>query len=184
MQKSFNNNRGPAKQPNIIYAEDELFAGKTENGWYLFHSTLDPSEKYKQKRIATLSERPSKEYILEKIVYGQMGDKLKYRLDKEKLSDWITEEYKFIVSDKPSPWAPKKLGVSTGPVKRKKPVSSDDEDDSGTEPDEPETKKQAAAPAITSTEVTDEILKKIEDCFILLQQIAAEKRLNPVDGTQ
>lgn len=183
MQKSFN--RGPVKQPNIIYAEDELFAGKTENGWYLFHSTLDPSEKYKQKRIATLSERPAKEYILEKIVYGQMGDKLKYRLDKEKLGDWITEEYKFIVSDKPSPWAPKKLGVSTGPVKRKKPISSDDEDESDTEPDEPETKKQATAtPLITANEVTNEILKKIEDCFILLQQIAAEKRLAPVDGAQ
>lgn len=166
--RNFGNNKGSfgagkpnpvTAKPKIIYAEDELFAGKTENGYYLFHTTLDPSETYKQRRIGNLTERPAKEFIVEKVVYGQMADKIKWKLDKEKLQEWIEEEYKYIFSNKPSPWAPKKLGVKRAPSE-----TEQSDSDSDTEPDEPSKKKVK----ITADEVTNEILKKLEDCYTLL----------------
>jgi hypothetical protein len=154
-------------KPKIIYAEDELYAGKTKTGYYLFHTTLDPSETYKQRRIGDLTERPAKEFVLEKVIYGQMDDKVKWRLDKEKLKEWVEEEYKFVFSEKPSPWAPKKLGVKRTPAEA-------DLTDSDTEPDEPTQKK-------TKIEVTElagyeQLVKTINDCYTLLLEVTNHMR--------
>lgn len=185
-----NFNKAPqiANKPSIIYADEDLFAGRSATGWYLFHSTKDPTAQYKQKRIGNLTKKPAKEYILEEIEYGPMGDKIKYKLDKEKLEDWITEEFKYNFSSKPSPWGDKELGVSS--KKRTKPAvaaasSTDDDDDEATPPPKKNKTEDIWAPS----EEYLGIKRKLDEIFILLQELVTEKRQQPsnlgipVDGS-
>lgn len=142
-----------------IYQEDRIFAAQNKNGgWYLSFTTMDPEEKFKQRRIATIDGRPPKEMIEEKEV---KNDKIRFYLDKEKCSDFIEEEYKFFIVNQPSPWRPKKFG--------EKSKKMDTDSDSGTEEEQfqPQKKKQ---------KVTDEpdadIKKMLGDCYALLLEIS------------
>lgn len=165
------NNKNNKPSPKIIYAEDDIYAGKTENGFYLFHTTLDPAETYKQRRIGLLSEKPEKKFIVETIKYGQMGDKVKWLLDKSKLQEWIEDEYGFTFSEKPSPWAPKKLGAA----KRENPETtsiSNSDSDNDTEKDEPQKKIQKTEPIPDFTI----IINKIDELHVLLSELVTHKR--------
>lgn len=106
----YNNNNKSKKEDKTIYADQDIYTGKTETGYYLYHTTADPAEKFKQRRIGSLSEKPDKKFIEEAQRYGPNNDKIKWKLDKEAVQEWIEEQYGFVFSDKPSPWAPKKLG--------------------------------------------------------------------------
>lgn len=171
-----NNNNANANKaaPKIIYAEDDVFAGKTETGFYLFHSTLNPDEKYKQRRIGLLSEKPEKQYIEETIKYGQMGEKIKWRLNKEKLQDWIHEEFGFTMSEQPSPWAPKKIGVATP----KKTVDPDDDDEDTETSSEPAKKK--AKTSISNTSDFDIEAAMAEQKILLMECITQLRQLSPI----
>lgn len=154
------------KVAKIIYPEDELYVGVTRkdeyNAFYLFHTTLDPANQYKMVRIGDLSEPPPKEYVVEKIRYGQNNDKLKYKLDREKVQEWVEEEYGYTFSAEVSPWAPKKLGVKRPKLDSGYNQNSDDELDAPAA-------KPASKPVVTSTSTLE---KKVDDCYVLLLQIA------------
>jgi hypothetical protein len=184
-KKVTNNTTKPKK---FIYAEDDVYAGVCADSIQhrLYHTTLDPDEKFKQKQIGLLAEKPPRQYIDEKMRYGANNDKIKYKLIKEEVKDWIEDEYGFTFTDKPSPWAPKKLGEKR---EREKEVESDDERpaskkriDSSDE-ELPKTKKlDTSAPIIGQSEVTD-IFKNFENMFkrldqqeILLNEIATRGR--------
>lgn len=122
----YNANNKSKKEDKTIYADQDIYTGKTESGYYLYHTTADPMEKFKQRRIGTLSERPEKKYIEEQQRYGPNNDKIKWKMDKEAVREWIEESYGFIFSDKPSPWAPKKLGEPS--VKHTTGYEEDDEE--------------------------------------------------------
>jgi hypothetical protein len=165
--------------PKNIYEEDELYAAEGQKGWYMYHTTKDPENKFHQVRIGELVEAPEKGYRLEKIRYGESGQRVKYLLNKEALKNWIAEEYGFVFVDSPSPWAPKRMGQKT-----EKPAAVESKkrphDDSDTEEDKPQTKKVAtAAPIITQPEVTEmfaDMKKKIDHMYILLSQFATDSR--------
>lgn len=163
-----NYNKGPSKSapagPKIIYAEDEVYVREAESGWFIFHTTLDPSVQYKQRTIGVVSEKPEKQYIIKKIRYGPNMDKLKFLLDKQKLKDILDEEFDYDVSDEPSPWAPKKLGA--GSNKRQK-TDSDTDDESTT--------TTSTKTATTNTDLT-ELIKKVDDCYLLLTELITHKR--------
>lgn len=163
------------KVAKIIYPEDELYVGLTRrdenNSYYLFHTTLNPDNQYKMVRIGDLAEPPSKEFVVEKIRYGQNNDKLKYKLDKEKIQEWVEEEYGFTYSTQPSPWAPKKLGVKRPKLETGYNNSNDDDDST----DEESTQKKPVKKTSSSSETTLE--KKLDDCYALLLQITNALKL-------
>jgi hypothetical protein len=148
--------QAPGK-PKIIYSDQEVYAGQTKNGdFYLFHTTLDPDEQFKMRKIGSLAEKPPREYVEEKVVYGLAGEKIKWRLNKEKVSEWIEDEFNFGFSAEPSPWAPKKFGE-----KRQRTQAPPDDSDSEGEAKPP--------PVVQSKE--NNLSKRVEDCFLLLQEI-------------
>lgn len=148
-------------QKRNIYDEDRLFAAEGKTGWYLAFTTKDPSEKFKMRRIAEIDGRPPKDLIEEKEV---KNDKIRYYLDKEKSAEFIEDNYKYFIVNKPSPWNPKKFG-------EKRPVSATDSDDSDS--DVP-TKKQKVA--VVDPENQDLTLKTVKDCYALLLEISSHIR--------
>lgn len=156
----------------LIYVEDEIYCAKTENGFYLFHTTMDPAEKYKQKRITNLSEKPDQDYIVERMKYGMNNDKLKWLLNKEKCRDWIEENYEFVYSDESSPWAPKKLGE-----KRAATPATTNKNDSDTD-DDSDPKPPASKVRVVSPPSYDyvELSKRLDEFFVILMEIRTHIR--------
>lgn len=162
-----------------IYREDELYAAVSQKGaWYLSYTTLDPDEKYKSKYVASISEKPDKEFILRKDTNPRNGAK-KYFLDKEALAESLESSYGVLVVDEPSPWVPLKLGQKRAPVaeKRKSPASSDSDSDTDT----PAPKRSKPDP-MTRAEV-DRMFSLLEASYAAILTVAAEKRQTATDST-
>lgn len=176
---SYNNNKPGQNKPKVIYSDQEIFAGQTKSGeFYLFHTTADPDEQFKMRKIGSLAEKPPRQYVEEKVVYGQAGEKIKWRLDKEKVREWIEDEYNFGFSDEPSPWAPKKLGEKRA---RPTPTAATASDDSDTDSDN----SASSQPPAKMDSAT--MSKRVEDCYLLLQEIVGilrhDNKINPVGDT-
>ena len=171
---TYRNNKNSSTK-KYIYNEDELYAGQGANGWYLYHTTKDPENKFKQVRIGDLAEEPERKFRLEKIRYGQNNEKVKHLLDKnnDDLKDWIESEYpNFVFTNDSSPWAPKKMGEKTTPKKR----DTTDSDD-----DIPTATQQPTKTRIQELDVKGEIKEKLDNIYTLLLEI---RRNQVVQNTQ
>lgn len=168
----------PVIKKSLIYAEDDIYCAKTENGFYLFHTTMDPAEKFKQRRIANLSDKPGPEFIVERMRYGMNQEKIKWLLNKDACKEWIEDNYDFIFSSDPSPWAPIKIGEKR--AKRVTGTGSDDDDDTPTRPKKQQKQDSDSdddKPKVTFTDIS----KKLDDYFIILMEIRNHIKQTPTD---
>lgn len=178
-KKSFSKEPAPKK---IIYADDSLYAGEGANGFYLFHTTKDPENKFHMVRIGDLEEKPQKKYI-EDVEFTSQGKK-KFKLSKEDLKDWVSETYDYVFLEKPSPWAPKKMGVKA--EKRARDDSDEDKTDDD-QPSPPKKQQSSETPSITQFEVTNmfaDIQKQLASHYVLLAEIAQHSRNNTGSSRQ
>lgn len=176
------NNKVTNNNNKIIYADQDLFVGQTASGnFYLFHTTSDPAEKFKQRKIGDICQRPSKEFIDEQQRYGQNGEKIRWKLNKEKVESWLLQEYDYKLVEYDSPWAPKVLGVvsTPAPVPPAKRASPDFPDDFEDNPEGPQKK---IAPAVSLD--TAEIKEQLNSIFILVQEIAIHMRNSDGNNTE
>ena len=169
---SYSSGRTPYKKPppkkKYIYQEDDIYAAEGANGWYLFHTTKDPENKFHQVRIGDLTEMPSTQYRNKKIRYGQDNSKVKWLLKKEEIQEWIEDSYPdFIFEDKPSPWAPKKLGEKTDKPTREE-----------TDSEEEQPPKKRVRKSSSDTEEEEVSVKKSElvEIRLMLQEILSHLR--------
>ena len=183
----------------LIFREDVIYAKKTKEGnWNLMFTTLDPTETYKVRKIATVSKRPSKAYIEDvKRNYFKGEEIVKYILDKNKIKDIITD-YGFKIIDKESPFKPREFGAK----KRKVDEISDDEVSDSDEKDKDtksiktssgsDTEEEETETPVENTkkslDIIESINTKLEENSILLKELSVNVRIlanfvNPTAST-